>query len=125
MADSQAGESSQAQQNKMPWEASFWGAVGETIKEVKEGLVGPSKPVYKPWESGFWEGKNTPPVPKVFSVKTESDMRKAVMIQPGEPYKDSTRQANLNEIDAEIRNTKNPTILKILKEERARIANAR
>lgn len=135
MAEPQAGENSQAQSptNKMPWEAGFWGAVGNTIDQVKQGLgeavKAPPKASFKPWEAGYWEGKVVPKVktPKSdVSFKTEADMKRAVVIPPDEVMPDTRSVAsNLAELDKEIANTKNPTILRILQDERKRILNAR
>lgn len=132
MDDNQAGKSSPSpQQNKMPWEAEFWGAVGDTIKEVKTGLVGASKaPAKAPWEDGFWgvthsslgvtHNVEQKIAPKSL-FKNEASLKVAAAIPPNEMLPD-TRSAvsNIAEIDDEIKKARSPQQIAILKEERAK-----
>lgn len=139
MADSQAGESSQAQQNKMPWEASFWGMVDDTIPQKIES---PKEAPKKPWEAGFWLG-NRKPTPKG-STKRVTVERAEMVVSPEEQAKrdaeskqlprlihqspeenKSAVQAYIRELDGEIKRAKDPKILKILQDERKRLLNAR
>lgn len=125
MADSLAGNESPSQpQNKMPWEASFWGAVGDTIKEVKDGLTGAAKaPAKAPWEDGFWGTAKIvkQKIAHKSMFKNERSMKAAVVIAPDEVMPDTQSAAsNIAEIDAEIKKARSPDQIKILKAERAK-----
>ena len=132
MDEQQAGNNSpspQQQTDKMPWEAGFWGAVGDTIKEVTTGLRGaakaPAKPSVKPWEDGFWGGAKIAkpkPTPSLTRPQNEAAMKKAAVIQPHEVMPDTQSVAsNIAEIDAEIKRARSPEQVTILKAERAKL----
>lgn len=131
MPNQQAGESSQAQPpvNKMPWEAGFWGEVGNTISQVAEGLTGASKappePVKKalaPWERGFWDNvpKKRLMEPEQVNVKTEAQMKVAVQLSPSEKaasMRYETSDRNIADLKAEIARTKNSEAKTVLETE--------
>lgn len=138
MAEPVAGESSPQQPtNKSPWEAGFWGRVGEGIDQVKEALLGPSSPAPEPpkskttmpWDAPYWEGKKFPkqkPVPTGLDFKTDEGIKAAMVIKPGEVMPDTQSvDSNLAEIEKEIRNTSDPAAKAVLMQERAKLERSR
>lgn len=132
MDELQAGSNSQSpqqQSDKMPWEAGFWGEVGNTIKEVVNGLQDPSKALakpsaVKPWEQGFWDGVKIAKPKRVTTgprPKNEAEMKKAAVIQPHEVMPDTqSARSNIAEIDAELQKARTQAQKDILLAERAK-----
>ena len=129
-----------AEENKTPaimpwpetWELKPRQALKEVIEKATTALEG-VKTGKMPWDMDWKEKprKEAPkPVPMAsptkVNVRTEADMRKAMIINPNEVQPDTrSAESNLAEIDAELSKTKDPLIIKVLNEERKKYAQKR